>query len=282
MAITDWEEAAPVASNKTMNNSIDDWVEIPSQVDPRDPQAQGRPSEEKFTTNALGERVPDTMQQVQDFGRGAMKGFADAGESITSLFGNVENPVSKEFLGASQYWADEQIRPSAGSVGEGIADELTGGAVGGPVGKLLGLGRKAYHGAITKNVARDKTRTTKISDANKAFAKENKLPVSKVVARGGSKTATPIPPGFKMLTETIGKLSPTASKIVEKYSSKILAPVSRRAAVNYETSFVNDLVASGVSKERANNILKVMKKAPTENFTKTGTAIGTLLGASKD
>ncbi len=107
--------------------------------------------EPKFITNILGEKVPDTTQQLQDLGRGAMKGFADVGESVTSLFGNAENPVSKEFQTSADYWEGSTVRPKAAAVGEFAADELTGIATGASAGKIFDKLNDLRRTAIGKN-----------------------------------------------------------------------------------------------------------------------------------
>ncbi len=323
----EWLEYIP-DNNATSNTATEnEWVEfIPGEgnnsfsprSEQRNPQAHGRPDEEKFTVNALGEKVPDTMQQMQDFGRGVMKGFADAGESTTSLFGGYENPVSKEFLDASRYWADEQIRPEAGSVGEGIADEFTGAAVGGVAGRaadsLFGIGKRMIG---QRAINRVKKSADNINEAHvnaggddipiaftntKKLMPDGKVPdysaaidiphkltdQGKAIVKANTLDITEATmkqlPAVAMAENILGKIPIVSSigRLIVDASVRGVSPFSGKAAIRVRNDFTDKLVAKGYSIDKARKIWAKMIESQSDISAKTGTATGALLGASVD
>ncbi len=276
----------------------------------RDTVATGKPEDEHRIVNALGEIIPRPQQQLQDIGRGAMKGFADVGESITSGFGNYRNPVSEEFLGASQYWADEQVRPESGSVGEVLADELVGGVAGGLVGKgvdSLWKGLKTLTGASGNKELRKIKEYVDRAIVNDDSKITSYLPDKELVYKGtepyyganvllGStpdkgSNAKRIVDGIDDIVEDSSK--PIVTSMAERLFGKkvpvlstgtdaLLSPVSGKAALRLRGDYVKGLMDKGYTNAQAMRMYDTIIKQQHNVGSKLGTATGALLGTTVD
>ena len=284
--------------------------DMPMELTNRDPQASGKPEDEHRIVNALGEIIPRPQQQLQDIGRGAMKGFADVGESITSGFGNYRNPVSEKFLTASQFWADEQVRPESGSIGEVLSDELVGGIAGGLVGKSvdsLWKGLKTLTGASGNRELRKIKEYVDRAIVNDDSKITSYLPDKELVYKGtepyyGANVLLGSTPNkgsnAKRITDSIDDIvedssKPIVTSMVERLFGRkvpvlstgtdaLLSPVSGKAALRLRGDYVKGLMDKGYTNAQAMRMYDTIIKQQHNVGSKLGTATGALLGTTVD
>ena len=109
----------------------------------------------KIAAHNAYERPGETMR---DIGRGTMAGLAELGGDATSVFGLLENGVSREAKKSAQYWRDNI--EDKNSIGGAVFDEGVQWTAMGPVGKAAkyvvkgGLGGTKLLGAVGKEVAK--------------------------------------------------------------------------------------------------------------------------------
>ena len=187
---------------------------------------------------------------------------------------------------ALNYGIDADIL--AGVAGGKIADVLVGGS------KVL---KQGYNAAKKNRVDAYNKNIKDTGLANKQHTKDTNIVgtanepwniVEKPARAVVSKTPEAIkPPSLSLLTEVVGKLSPTAEEVLNKYWGKITAPVSKRAAIADEKLFLDELITSGVSRERANSILdkiysnttmKSAGKTLLDSVTKSPSKVGGVMG----
>ncbi len=240
-------KGVPISSGKELPTSRDIL---------RNPQAQGRPDDEHRIVNALGEIIPRPQQQLQDIGRGAMKGFADVGESVASLFGNYENPVSKDFLDASQYWADEQVRPESGAVGETASDTLVGGSVGKLFGKTM-LRKTAKDGIDNMK---------KMDDVYKA------RPDKQLSGVLGSEPGI-TPPAISAAKSVLEKISPRSAAFVDNVwkniSGRTISPANKKRLLEEAATTMGNKFNM-----KYEDAMKILMKRSEDAYTATGALLG--------
>ncbi len=276
---------------------------ITNEIEPRN-EVYGSPSfsRAKQINRAVGEGMVDSTLAV---GAGAQDATAQLIRFADDLIGDGENVVA-DWLekGSDKFRKKYMYNPG------GVAD--TQGSVGGemavaaPVGGkavdvLLGSG-KAVGNAIKRQVGRKSqqaiddqvTRSNRVSDrikSGKGTKETDELNAELNAFQKGFErnTKTPKSPQLGIISETIGKLSPTAEKIIDKYYSKILSPVSRRAATENRFGFIKEMMENGYSNKQAVQAWdKLIVNAPSTGSTlkdalfkspnKAGSAIGILLG----
>jgi len=226
---------------------------------------------------------PDTRggrvrQVIGEVGKGLgdllNSGMAGMDTTVADLINLVDtdNSVADHYrkLGTDRLSANYNPDGAAAAVGQTIGGMAVEAPIGGKaVDLLLSTGKiagKTYRGLANRKVKQSEALTKTTKEANADFNVANNIPKPKVQVTRSN--AAPKTPGLSFVSDTIGKLSPAASKVLDKYWAKLLAPVSKRAAMEEQGNFINELIMSGVSKGRANNIYdEVVKQASTKGKT---------------
>jgi len=246
-------------------------------------------------------------EAVTDLTLGAGAGVNDLMASVSDYFGGDDNKVSEFFRTGSRLLRDKMYTKDG--VADAVGSEVGSMAVSGPAGGkavdlLLGSG-KIVGNAVKRQVGRKSqqaiddqvARSNRVSDrvkSGKGTKDTDELNAELNAFQKGFErnTKSPKSPQIGIISETIGKLSPTAEKIIDKYYSKILSPISKSAATENRFGFIKEMMENGYSNRQAvaawsklTNPQSAGKTATDALFkspSKTGSAVGALFGSGTE
>ncbi len=231
------------------------------------PEYRSEDSEPDTNGGRVRQAIGETSKGISDL---IVSGAIGAQDTIADLINLIDsdNSVADGIRMANRDMSKKQYNP--GGAADAVGQEAGAMAIAAPIGGkatdlVLGSGKmvgKVYQKAVSNREAA-------------FYAKQGQGPIN-----------VPKTIGVSLVTEILGKLSPTASKVVDKYWTKIIAPVSRRAAIKDRAALDSELIAAGMTPaqrsaifdELDNYVGKTAVDSLIKSPNKAGSAVGALMG----